>query len=752
MDKFNVLNITNDLNSLEVDMSNWSSLPYDFRVRSDEECVSRYGINNTQLYNILKAAIIDNKPIENENMLGQFVSESSIMMNQNNIIPEFDFLSDEDQTFVWKKQMCEQLEKSPHIVIISPFRGNADEYDIEQLKEKYLKYTLLTDDNRMYSNYYSESIWGYDVPNMYEIMKRKIMSDNHKVEDSGITITMESASSPLTPVHNLAYKYICENDKVGLINIQLDSCAQMSLKEKAVYDIDILPAIKANIDSNNFEKILPKIVPYFTQTEMDNMGRSFDCLSNEEFSKKLFSLSKHIGIGCQLGPDSEIGQECLNIGWGPGIPVNEKAMKFARQRQSKWLAAKAPTIIDITNLKSESSIIVESTQRMRDMYKEKNLYPVYIVLSYTETFFGKAIRFVKNSTYSHAGICLDSNLSKITTYKFDLGIDGGVNVESIDDYIRKTDKAIVKVLCMFVDKATREKLEKSINYYLKNKDKTAYSFKNIFNILINKAVPNDPENLRLVCSQFVDTVLKLANIDITDKPSNLVSPGDFEMINSNPKIYKVFEGFAKDYKDRNVEQTISILFKSYNLNTLKYSKVMQMVSERYIEGYFSIVEDNDKANYYLSNARQLLTPEAVIFERKLPIRVNNSGDVTIELYKSLEDQYQEAHRLLKGYDKTNLPGIKHELARLYYLNSVIEKKIKKIEKADDKYTKLVNLRSRILNDFTKYFKIVSEQEPNFDFADYYSKSEYYNGAITIDNSTLKFTGKVIKSFLKSLGM
>ena len=166
---------------------------------------------------------------------------------------------------------------------------------------------------------------------------------------------------------------------------------------------------------------------------------------------------------------------------------------------------------------------------------------------------------------------------------------------------------------------------------------------------------------------------------------------------------------------------------------------------------FRYIKETKETEQVFQEITSLLTPTPVILEKKFPIEFTKEGDLVIELIKSLEQQYQEAHRLLKSYDETNLEGIKHELARLYYVNYEIEKKIKKMKKDDENYKKLIDLRARVLNDFKKYFKIVIKQEPDFDFAAYYQKSEYYNGNIIIDNSVLKFTGGLIKKFLESLG-
>ena len=53
MDKFNVINLTANLSDLENDMCDWLRLPYEYRMRSDDDCIRLYGVTNTQLYNKL---------------------------------------------------------------------------------------------------------------------------------------------------------------------------------------------------------------------------------------------------------------------------------------------------------------------------------------------------------------------------------------------------------------------------------------------------------------------------------------------------------------------------------------------------------------------------------------------------------------------------------------------------------------------------------------------------------------------------
>ena len=86
MDKYNVISITNDLSALQNDMIQWSNLPYDFRLRSDEDCIRLYGMTNTELFNRLRAVLVSTqKPVEDIDVIGKNISESSGDVNQNQL-------------------------------------------------------------------------------------------------------------------------------------------------------------------------------------------------------------------------------------------------------------------------------------------------------------------------------------------------------------------------------------------------------------------------------------------------------------------------------------------------------------------------------------------------------------------------------------------------------------------------------------------------------------------------------------------
>lgn len=761
MDKFNVINLTANLSDLENDMCDWLRLPYEYRMRSDDDCIRLYGVTNTQLYNKLKALILSNELPEDPELIGNCISEGFVFQDDSEDKIQYDFVRGNEEDFDNKMETSKNLQTSPYIIIIDPFKGKEKEYEMEDLVYKYSKFSCLGYRNKRISNIYSRDLWGYDVPSMYNIMKNIILgyeddelnllnnvSECAKV-DSFLSLTKESVEDK---VYN--------DDKLGLYVSKLDSCANMDNYSKTVYN-DIDHIIDSGLNGYEFDQIIPQVVPYFTPDEMEYIcpHNVIPDLDTNNYYTVLNSKMKEYNNSD--GEDKiRLEKEILSMGWNPSVELSPRNLDFARNRQLNWLKENAINIVDISNMKVPSNYITEASSSMKNLYKEKGLYPIYIVLSFSNTVFGNIIKAIKHCTYSHAGLALDSNLKEIFTFKFGKNLEGkenktffnGFSTESLETYIKKGgDKAIISVMVLFVDKSTLDKMNLVLKDFVKNQGKSKYGFGNLFNILLNKP-KNDPESLSLVCSQFVDTVLKLCNINLNEKPSNLVTPQDFIKICNNPTVYKVYESYTNKYNESRVEGLIRTILTSYDINQVKYKDMMKNMYESFsIESFYCMTE-NEKANTILEEARYLLTPKAVIYEKKLPFKFNDKGDLSIELSKNLEDQYQESHKLLTGYNENNLAGIKSELARLFFINSTIEKKIKKMKKNDTTYKSLIDLRARVLNDFKKYIRVVLKSEPDFDFAEYFKGTDYYNGNIVIDNSTLKYSGNLIKKFIKAQGV
>ena len=738
MDAYNVISISYDLNELDAEMEKWSNLPYEMRLHADDECIRRYGCTNIDLYNRTKAYILSVKPLPKDEEIDVNESTNIILDSDNSIYDNQFFSSMED--YEEKCEYTRQLNRSICIALIDPDTDN-----IIDLNNAYMKFINLNDDDKTLSNSYSLCIWGYNVYNMYIIIKNHIDTVN---SEYNLECTLESF------IEDSVCTDIAENNKLGLIKYRLKMC-NTGLSEVESLKLSSLTETVNNKyydKGNNYS--LPKVVPYYTNEEKSLI--TYDSkteVTNENYCR--LAINAVNGYKNSTGANKDHYGELLeNLGIPSAIvDTTNDVFGVCRYRQRKYLEAYAPTVVDISDIKvDKTDLIRESTYQMRNLYKRKNLYPIYIVLSYTDTFFGNIIRKVKKSTYTHAAICLDSNLKEMVTFKFDTKTgENGITIEDLDFYLTKSNDSLITVIAVFVDAPTRANIADAINKFIVNKEKTRYSIGNLFNILINRSIKDDPNKLVMVCSQFVDSILKLSRININgNKSSNLVIPQDFVNI-KNPKVFKLYEGFVRNYSDKEIEARITYLLKTEGRKNMIYTDLVNTMSEsatNLIELFrFTDITDNDKANAILEEARELLTPTAVIYERKLPLTIKDDGTISIALYKSLEQEYQESHKIIQSSTDRNINGLKHEMARLFYINSVLEKKLNKMDKNSPNYKESIDLRARVMNDFHKISKIVFDKDINFDFNKYFKKSEYSNESLEVDYNVLKYSGKLIKSII-----
>ena len=743
MDKYNVIDITTDLDALNQDMYKWSSMPYERRLRSDDECRRRYGVSNITLYNRLKAIILSTKTIDDPEYIGNAISEGFSVDDKLPDMPDYsEFLEEK-----WRMEMAMQLNESPVIAIVyNPTYIFSKEEALGVVNDLFKKYSLLTEKNKRFSNSYSMDLFGYNVPNMYEIVCNKLSTDVDNSKHDTLVCMGESSNIFMRPITESVDQMIVHDDKIGLLKVKLDSCSEnIQVKDRIVYN-ELNKEIEENLKYDYYSAMNTCVPILVNNTTLECHDIKPEDINADNWYSILKEKVDQFNIEVDPEEKSILEHDIVSLGWNPILPLTKSSFNIARLYTAKFLESHAPIIVDLTKFNINKEILNESTAAMRQKFNEYDLHPVYIVLSYTGTVMGKIIRAVKGSMFTHSGLSLDSDLTTILTFNFNSNKNKGFIVDSLEKYESVTPKALISVMCVFVNHNTLRKLKANIKYFQSIKDKTKYNFGNLFNILINKEKANDPANSSLVCSQFVDTLLKLSGIDLTDKSSNLVIPQDFQNI-TNPKLFKLYEGLAKEYDERNIEALIAQLFLTRDRNYLQYSKLMDKLSESLTVDNFRYYTENEEANKVLDKINDLLTPTALITERKSIIRITDDGNVSIQLMKDLEREYQEAHRLLTTYTEDNLDGIKHELARLFHVINICEKKIKKMEKDNPRYKDMINLRARCMNDFKKYLKLVLSKEPNFDFTKYYRDSEYDDSTIEIDRRLIDLIAELAGKLL-----
>ena len=214
-------------------------------------------------------------------------------------------------------------------------------------------------------------------------------------------------------------------------------------------------------------------------------------------------------------------------------------------------------------LEQLENILLEISQS--DLDKNAKLDPVFVVNTYTGTTFGKIVKKITNAPYSHVLISFDSSLSNM--YSFDFGkkinpndaiqADGFV-IDNLNRYkIMATNN--MRVLAIMVTPKVKKAMLKTIDFYRENMAKTRYGFDNLLGYLKGSKKISSFKELKMFCSEFVDSILKSVNIDISGKTSRNVAPSDLGLYSKKNNFYLVFEGRASEYDEEKVNELIASL-------------------------------------------------------------------------------------------------------------------------------------------------------------------------------------------------
>lgn len=239
------------------------------------------------------------------------------------------------------------------------------------------------------------------------------------------------------------------------------------------------------------------------------------------------------------------------------------------------------------------------------------------------------------------------------------------------------------------------------------------------------------------------------NSTFGDMPSKWKDKAD-EWLRDYKKIYE-----GKSYDKKTILDWMSnVRYLSLEYARTQSDELKQALLEFGWNPYMEFNSTNmtrayNRANtiYHRSMTSKLLQEKSIGFE------FDARGNLFVKNFlknKSYQSVYMESHRLLMEYDRAkNIEGMKYELAKMYYLNlKISEDLIKQDRTKKDK--ELVKIRARVLNDFHKYLKVVLKNDKQFNFSNYYQRSEFCDDSFVITAPTLKHAGKYAKIAMKVL--
>lgn len=157
-----------------------------------------------------------------------------------------------------------------------------------------------------------------------------------------------------------------------------------------------------------------------------------------------------------------------------------------------------------------------------DYFKKANEYldngVIYIMITRSKTVPSEIIGLFTNKPYNHVSIAFDDNFYTAVSYNGGQNItQPGLNSEQIESLLKNKDSSLI----VYTLKATREQKQIIIDKLKEiNESGSAY---NLLGLVTKKSFkPNI-----MFCSQFVYTMLQLANLNYFDKKPINVLPTDF---------------------------------------------------------------------------------------------------------------------------------------------------------------------------------------------------------------------------------
>lgn len=665
----NVIDTCDNLNDLELDFEKWNMLTYDQKKKSDDICISLHGMNNTEYYEKQKALLLT-------------INEATMIIDNS----EANAMND-------KLLQSKIAMQNNDMVVVIPLIA----IDIADLENLYNRYTQLPQQFKNLSNGESLKIWGVSVEDAYAKVKG-----------------MLSASTSEEEANDQADTFI-ESAAINIKNILENNDQRLPLDKKPFDYTDDIPQVVPLMTYNEYCNLFDdKLITVNNYINIDDPKKYYDTI--ESLQLKLESA--------KTKEEKELLENSiLKAGWFPYKKINGQSLKEARERQAKWFNENMQfNIIDLTEFNfdfiPDEDLLNETEGIEGDVSR---LQPIFISLISTKTPIGKVIRAYTHSDYSHAGIAMNSKLDKIYSYAINNDIrqkGGGFTLESIKYYMDIGSTLSILVLALFIDKDVKKKMKEQLKYYEKNQTKTRYDGGDFVNIVFNIKKKNANNSLNMVCSQFVDHILKTAGVDITNKSSNLVSPKMLSEVDPNStNIYMMYKGTLEDYKPKNIDKQVK-----YLLNTLDFSKLSAMTSDnmrnriantnKMIEAFMSVCTDNEEVNNVLREFRTYIAPSTMIEEF------------------NIEDICDKNHRSLMTSSHSDLDNI----AKLLYENRGLKlymesNKIKNSEK-------LINV---LETDFSMYRNILANTSlSNNDLTGF---AAYYQNYINKFN--MKYDGKDI---------
>lgn len=272
---------------------------------------------------------------------------------------------------------------------------------------------------------------------------------------------------------------------------------------------------------------------------------------------------------------------------------------------------------------------------------------------------------------------------------------------------------------------------------------------------IDKGIRNDPKVIKYIEKDVQDSIKITKMIMYKDETIGMFTTDRLEPGSDYWYIGEIY--IVKEYRNKGIG---TALLKD---EISKHDKIKLQVAQSnhgamklYKSLGFEITDRNDEGKLYimtLDKKEKSIREQTFIFNevKQFPIEFDKDGNLII--YKArtgtlaFGDEIDDSVQLLESYrNQSNIEGMKYEIAKLWYINDCIEKKLKK-RLSNDQYKELIDNRSVCLNSFKYNLEYIMKYEKGFNFSDYYNSTPFSDNSVKITSNTIDYTIKTIKGIL-----
>lgn len=471
---------------------NYLMLSADDRIISDDISNEKYGADNLTRYKEKYSKLLQNS---NPEKVDVSVDEASFMIPRVAEILDFD-----DKLDQVRRVECD----SSILIMVLTDRGYGfDDYsdkDIDDLKEKWNRYNALPQEYRVLSSQTASNIFGLDNDGLFN----------------------------------------------KAINTYLARKQEMESAE-AEYPVD--------------ECVVPYFIPS-NEVLKSNPNGIFDesgCINAYKYVKTLQELQHTLKCSKTEADREAIREQIIDYGWNPEIPCTESALRKTYMR----FEPKAIQEIDAKSFLEAQDATSEIPDGLTSEYLKDKIVPIFVVLVHGNRLHSKGIRWFTDSEWAHSALSLDSSLDEMYTFTTDIKNapnkwhKTGFAIDTKERYLSEDPHMKVKVYALFITPEQKEKIASAIKWYIDHQDETSYGFKNILNIFMRRPTKRkmkSGDKCKMVCSQFVYTMLSLVNFKMRkSKDSSTISPADIDELSDDTRFYAVYQGGIDKYDQLKVD-------------------------------------------------------------------------------------------------------------------------------------------------------------------------------------------------------